>query len=555
MRKSLALWSLLGIVTASPFAFSAEKKTPEEYWAGTGLSTSLTLREMKLLEPATCYKSLAGFRGCLAGVNALAARLEPRARYVPNVIAEDASFNFGAPLKRAVGLSLVKVPEAKTEDGNFRAVWAKEEEKRQKEDAAIKGLFEFRQNASIDFIALANDLLPQAVKDKKADALAASEIIGAFLKEAVDAHAHIEPSEEMQDSMNDADQSFAGAGILLQVLGGKILVGSLVEGGPAEKAGVRANDQILSIDGATTTGMKTDKVVSLVRGPVGSTVKLRLLREGKELELAVVRDTVKQENLEAKVVSDLGRKIGVIRLRSFVDKSACGKMGQKILSMETNDHVEGFVLDLRGNGGGLIDQAVCMGGIFFGKKVVVKVRDLQGGQFTELFGSLPAATNLPMVTLIDAGSASASEILSGALQDHERSWVLGERSFGKGSVQAPSPFLGNDRIMFYQTIQRFYQPKGRTNQIVGIEPNFVRPIKPNATDDERFALREKDYYPNALGAENAPWVETRTAKVSKIEACVNGAKLAEKKFAELSASGKAADYQLLSAQEVLGCDK
>jgi carboxyl-terminal processing protease len=477
MRKSLALWSLLGIVTASPFAFSAEKKTPEEYWAGTGLSTSLTLREMKLLEPATCYKSLAGFRGCLAGVNALAARLEPRARYVPNVIAEDASFNFGAPLKRA------------------------------------------------------------------------------FLKEAVDAHAHIEPSEEMQDSMNDADQSFAGAGILLQVLGGKILVGSLVEGGPAEKAGVRANDQILSIDGATTTGMKTDKVVSLVRGPVGSTVKLRLLREGKELELAVVRDTVKQENLEAKVVSDLGRKIGVIRLRSFVDKSACGKMGQKILSMETNDHVEGFVLDLRGNGGGLIDQAVCMGGIFFGKKVVVKVRDLQGGQFTELFGSLPAATNLPMVTLIDAGSASASEILSGALQDHERSWVLGERSFGKGSVQAPSPFLGNDRIMFYQTIQRFYQPKGRTNQIVGIEPNFVRPIKPNATDDERFALREKDYYPNALGAENAPWVETRTAKVSKIEACVNGAKLAEKKFAELSASGKAADYQLLSAQEVLGCDK
>jgi carboxyl-terminal processing protease len=540
MRKQFALWSLLGIVTAAPLALSAEKKTSEEYWAGTGLSTALTLRDMKLLEPANCYKSLAGFRGCLAAVNALAARLEPKARLVPNVIAEEPSFKFGAPLKRYVGLSLVKVPEEKIEKGNFRAAWAKEEDKRRKEEAAVKSLFDFRQNAAVDFTALGAELIPQAVKDNKADALVASELISAFLKEAVDAHSRIEATEEMQAGLNDADESFAGAGIMLQVLDGRVLVSSLVEGGPAEQAGVHTNDQIVGIDGASTQGMKTDKVVSLVRGPVGTTVKLKLLRDGRELEIAVVRGTVKQENLEARVVNDFGRKIGVIRLRSFMDKSACGKMGQKILSLENNDRVEGIVLDLRNNGGGLLDQAVCMGGLFFGKKVVVKVRDLQSDRFQEQYGSLPAATSLPMVTLIDAGSASASEVLSGALQDHERSWVLGERSFGKGSVQAPAPFLGNQRIVMFQTIQRFYQPKGRTNQIVGIEPNFVRPAKPDATDDERFALREKDYYPNALGAESSAWVETRGA---------------QEKYGELKAAGKNSDYQLLSAQEVLGCDK
>jgi carboxyl-terminal processing protease len=284
-------------------------------------------------------------------------------------------------------------------------------------------------------------------------------------------------------------------------------------------------------------------------------VKLKVLRDGKEISLDIVRDTIKQDNLEAKVVSDLGRKIGVIKLRSFMDKNACGKMGQKLLSLESTDKVEGIVLDLRGNGGGLLDQAVCMGGLFFGKKVVVKVRDLQGGTFKDMFGSLPAATALPVVALIDAGSASASEVLSGALQDQQRAWVVGERSFGKGSVQAPSIFAGNEKIVLYKTVQRFYQPLGRTNQIVGIEPNFVRPIKPNATEEERFALRERDYFPNALDAESQAWVETRKEKVAKVESCVASGKLAEKKYAELTAARSNADYQLLAAQEVLNCDK
>lgn len=555
MKKILAVWSLLPVVMASFSAHAAEKKTPEQYWAGTGLSTDLTLRDMKLLSPATCYKTIGSFRGCLGAVNSLASRLEPVGRVVPNPIAAEPSFEFGAPVKRYIGVSLVNVPKSKDDSVKLREFWGKEEEKRKKVDAAVESLYQFRQLGLIDFEGIAQELLPRAVKDRGSDALVASEMVSAFLKEAVDAHARIEAAEELNNSLTNADESFAGAGLQIQQLEGKLIISAPIEGGPGAKVGLKPNDRIIAVDGKATDGMKIDEAVKLIKGPVGSTVKIKVNRNGQELEVAVVRDNIKQDNLETKVVSDFGKKIGVIKLRTFMDKSACQKMGRQILQLQNVDKVEGLVLDLRNNGGGLLDQAVCMGGLFFGQKTVVKVRDLQSDQFEEQKAPLPAATNLPMVTLIDAGSASASEVLSGALQDWERSWILGERSFGKGSVQAPNAFMGNPRIVIFQTIQRFYQPKGRTNQIVGIMPNFVRPAKPNATEDDRFFLREKDYYPNALGAESQAWVETRQGKVAKVEACVSASKLAEQKYAAATAASEVVDYQLLSAQEVLGCDK
>jgi carboxyl-terminal processing protease len=216
--------------------------------------------------------------------------------------------------------------------------------------------------------------------------------------------------------------------------------------------------------------------------------------------------------------------------------------------------VSGLVLDLRGNLGGLIDQAVCIGGLFLGREVVVKVKDLDRDSFEELSSSKPAATDLPLVVLIDAGSASASEIVSGAIQDHQRGWLLGERSFGKGTVQANMNFW-NDKIVFYRTVQRFYQPTGRTNQQVGISPDFEVPATPSATEEDRFRLREADIFPHGLGAVGPMWAQPRPEEARKVNGCVAGEKLADKVFAEAKARGHAVDYQLLRAEETLRCSR
>lgn len=553
MRKQLLIWSLCAIL---PAYAHAEKKTPEEYWTGTGLTTEKMVKDLGLFTAQACYNSLNGFKGCVAALNSLASRMEPAGRLVPNALSGDASLGFGPKVKGFTGLTLVTVPETKRDKSvTLRALWAKEQDKRKKTEAALENLFRARTSSPVDFEAILKDILPQAVKEKKDDAIAAGGAVSAYLAQAVDAHARIEPVEQLQDSLSDADESFAGIGASIQELDGNILIPAVVEGSPAEKAGVKGQDRIVAVDGKAIAGMKSDAVVKLIRGPVGSRVSVRVLRDGRELDIAIIRDNIKQENVEAKVVNDLGRKIGVIRLRSFMDDKGCATMAQKIGQLTMVDKVEGLVLDLRNNGGGLLKEAVCMGGLFFGKKVVVKVKDLSSDKFQEQASTQTQATNLPLVVLIDGGSASASEVLSGALQDHERAWILGERSFGKGSVQAPMQFPSLAGVVMFATIQRFYQPKGRTNQLVGISPNFERPFKPDATEEERFTLREGDIYPNALGAESQGWKETRTSAVSKIDACVNQAGAAKKKFAEAKAAGKVADYQLLSAQEIFACDK
>lgn len=553
MRKQLLIWSLCAILPAHAFA---EKKTDEEYWTGTGLTTEKMVKDLGLFTPQACYGSLEGFKGCVAALNSLASGMEPAARFVPGLLSGDSTLGFGPKVKSFTGLTLVSVPEAKKDKGvSLRTLWAKEQEKRKKTEAALATLFRSRSFSPVDFEGILKEILPQAVKNKSADAMAAGGAVSAYMAQAVDAHARIEPVEQLRDSLDDADTSFAGIGTSIQELDGNFLIPSVMEGSPAEKSGVKAQDRIMAVDGKATAGMKVADVVKLIRGPVGTRVSIRVLRDSRELDIAIIRGNIKQENVEAKVVNDLGRKIGVIRLRSFMDDKGCSTMAQKLGQLTMVDKVEGIVLDLRNNGGGLLKEAVCMGGLFFGQKVVVKVKDLSSDRFQEQASTTPQATALPVVVLIDGGSASASEVLSGALQDHERAWVLGERSFGKGSVQAPMQFPNFETLVMFATVQRFYQPKGRTNQLVGISPNFERPFKPDATEEERFTLREGDIYPNALGAENQLWTETRKSAVAKIEACVSASGVAKKRYSEAKAAGRVVDYQLLAAQEIFGCDK
>jgi carboxyl-terminal processing protease len=214
-----------------------------------------------------------------------------------------------------------------------------------------------------------------------------------------------------------------------------------------------------------------------------------------------------------------------------------------------------MILDLRGNGGGQLELGRCIAGAFLPAATPVVIeRPVSGPIFLEkvLETREEPATTLPMVTLVDAGSASASEIVAGALQDHARSFIVGERSYGKGTVQGLTPLKHNSKILKAQTIARFYLPSGRTNQIEGIIPDITAYRVPNPTEDDKLAYREEDLYPNALPAVGTPWKQPRPQVIGKLEQCLSSG-TAGKRFDKAQSEAVAPDYQLIVGEETLRC--
>ena len=539
---------LLALVFTLPS--HAEKPTPEQYWSRTGLTTKAVTQELQILESKSCLAGERTYLGCLAAINAVAGMAEPALIFVPKKLVKQASAGVGEEVFSFGEFSLAKkLPDEASDQDTLRSNFLRQDSKRK--------ILRKENLASIQAAPRFSEVFTKVVElskiDAQKDALAAAAAVSAFFSEAVDSHARIESYEQLQDSLNDADKSFTGIGANLQEFSGKIIIQSPIEGSPAMRAGLKSNDILLAVNHVPVGKKKITDVVKEIRGPEGSQVVIRVARKGTEMDFQIVRQKISLPNVEAKVVQDFGISVGVIRLRSFMDNEACMQVAEKIEWLKTQK-VSALVMDLRGNGGGLVNEAVCMGGLFVGEKVIVQVKNLESNEMRGHRSWATQLTQLPMVTLIDSGSASASEILSGALQDYQRSWIVGERSFGKGTVQAPRAFY-NDKIVLFRTIQRFYQPSGRTNQMVGITPDFEVFEKLGASDEDRFRLREADIYPFGLEAVGPVWKQPRVKEVTKIQSCLSSKGLAAKKAQQLEQEEKLVDLQLLTAQEVFLCSK
>lgn len=539
---------LLALVFTLPS--HAEKPTPEQYWSRTGLSTKAVVQDLQILEAKSCLASERSYLGCMAAINAVAGMSEPPFIFVPKKLVAQENAGVGEEVFSFGEFSLAKkLPDQASDQDTLRSNFFRQDTKRKLLRAELLAARKFAPKFSEAF----SKVVELSKIDPKKDALTAAAAVSAFFAEAVDSHARIEAYEQLQDSLNDADQSFTGIGANLQEFSGKIVIQSPIEGSPAMKAGIKSNDILLAVNQVPVEKKKLTDVVKEIRGPEGSQVEIRVSRKGSEMNFQIVRQKISLPNVEAKVVQDLGASVGVIRLRSFMDNQACIQVAEKIEWLKSQK-VSAIVMDLRGNSGGLVNEAVCMGGLFLGEKVIVQVKNLESNEMRGHRSWAEQLTQLPMVTLIDSGSASASEILSGAFQDYQRSWIVGERSFGKGTVQAPRAFY-NDKIVLFRTIQRFYQPSGRTNQMVGITPDFEVFDKLGATEEDRFRLREADLYPFGLEAVGPEWKQTRAKEVAKVQSCMASKSLAAKKAKQLEQEEKLADLQLLTAQEVLLCSK
>ncbi len=279
---------------------------------------------------------------------------------------------------------------------------------------------------------------------------------------------------------------FGGLGIEVTQEEGFVKVVSPIDGTPADEAGVEAGDFITHVDGESVLGLSLDEAVTLMRGPVGSEIIITLVREGEAepFDVTIIRDTIKLTAVRTRTQGDTV----VLRVTTFNDQTYANLesgLAEQIEEAGGMDKINGIVLDLRNNPGGLLTQAIRVSDAFLneGEIVSTRGREVQDGErFNATAGDL--ADGKPIVVLINGGSASASEIVAGALQDHRRAIVVGTKSFGKGSVQTVMPLRSDGAMRL--TTARYYTPSGRSIQALGVSPDIVveQPRTNPATEEE-----------------------------------------------------------------------
>ena len=289
---------------------------------------------------------------------------------------------------------------------------------------------------------------------------------------SLDPHSSYLNPDNFKDMQVQTKGEFGGLGIEVTMENGYVKVVSPIDDTPAAKAGVKPGDIITHLDGDSVLGMTLQEAVDKMRGPVDTSIKLTIAREGKEpFDVTLTRAVVKIQSVRSKIMDD----VGYIRITSFNEQTDSGlQTALSDIKSKVGDKLKGYVVDLRNNPGGLLDQAVAVSDDFLDKGEIVSTRGRKpemAQRFNAKAGDL--ADNAPLVVLINGGSASASEIVAGALQDHHRAIIMGTTSFGKGSVQTIIP-LSNKGAMRLTTA-RYYTPSGRSIQGKGIEPDIEVP--------------------------------------------------------------------------------
>jgi carboxyl-terminal processing protease len=291
---------------------------------------------------------------------------------------------------------------------------------------------------------------------------------------SLDPHSSYMNAKRYQEMQVQTKGEFGGLGIEVTMENGLVKVVSPIDDTPAAKAGILANDLIIKLDGAEVQGLSLNEAVDKMRGKVNTPISLTIMRQGAKdpLEFKLVRDVIRVKSVKAEVDGPQ-KDVGYIRISSFTEQTQEGlEAAINQIKKDTGDKLKGYILDLRNNPGGLLDQAISVSDTFLDRGEVVSTRGRNADE-TQRFNAQKGdlSDGKPVVVLINGGSASASEIVAGALQDHKRATLIGTRSFGKGSVQTIIP-LGSQGALRLTTA-RYYTPAGRSIQAKGIDPDTI----------------------------------------------------------------------------------
>lgn len=364
---------------------------------------------------------------------------------------------------------------------------------------------------------------------------------------SLDPHSSYLSAKDFEDMQVQTRGEFGGLGIEVTQEEGFIKVIAPMDDTPADKAGILAGDFITHVNGEPVSGLLLDDAVARMRGPVGSEIIITVVREGtpEPFDVSIIRDTIKLTAVRGRVV---GKTI-VLRITTFNDQTTSGVAAELQKGLEELGgiaNLDGLVIDMRNNPGGLLNEAITVADSFLDKGEIVSTRgrDPQSG---ERYNAQPGdlIEGRPIVVLINSGSASASEIVAGALQDHRRAIVVGTKSFGKGSVQTLIPLRGDGAMRL--TTARYYTPSGRSIQALGISPDIVvqQPVPPPAdeaaAEDELSAARRDRSEADLRGAITNDSMTDEERRLYQ----------EEQQRAEESAKLRDEDYQLAYAVDII----
>src|SRR6185295_16718790 len=344
---------------------------------------------------------------------------------------------------------------------------------------------------------------------------------------SLDPHSSYLSPKDFEDMQVQTKGEFGGLGIEVTMEDGVIKVVSPIDDTPAARAGVLPGDIITHLDGEPVLGLTLAEAVDKMRGPANTEIKLTIRRGNKEpFDVVVKRDVIKVESVRSRALDN----IGYVRVTSFTEQTDQGlKKAVEKLKSDMGSGMKGLILDLRNNPGGLLDQAIAVSDDFLDKGEIVSTRG-RNSDDVQRTNARPGdiAEGLPIVLLINGGSASASEIVAGALQDHRRAILLGTRSFGKGSVQTIIPLPGHGAMRL--TTARYYTPSGRSIQAKGIDPDIVV---------------------EAAKIEKTPEKGDKAATATDLKKDDSGDAPPEQTSVDPSIMGTPADYQLARAVDML----
>ena len=350
-------------------------------------------------------------------------------------------------------------------------------------------------------------LQKEYVEETKSNELMYGAIKG--MLETLDPHSAFMPPNMYKEMQEETKGRFEGLGIEITIKEGILMVVSPIEDTPAFKAGIMAGDQILKIDGDSTKNLTLMDSVKRLRGPKGTQVTITIMREGftKPREFTLTRDVIPVRSVRHEL---LEKQYGYIRLSQFQEKTE-GELDKalKALEEESKGSMKGLVLDLRNNPGGLLDQAVKVADRFIESGLIVSMEGRREDQKMKFFAhSQGTIARYPLIVLVNGGSASASEIVAGAIQDHGRGILVGTQTFGKGSVQTIFPLKDGSGLRL--TTARYFTPNGRSIQAKGIIPDIL--VKPALSEEEKVTPlpkqpMEKDLERHLIETEKGPPTE------------------------------------------------
>ena len=329
------------------------------------------------------------------------------------------------------------------------------------------------------------------VKDQYVEEVTDKELIEKALNgmlQALDPHSSYMNEEVYKEMQIDTSGSFGGLGIEITTDKGFIKIVSPIDDTPAQKAGVQAGDYITHLDGTSVVDMTLKEAIDIMRGEVGDPITITIVRgTERPFDIEIKRDVIKVQSVKHRIINN----VGVLRISTFNEQTTVG-LKKSIEELEGSENPPiGYVLDLRNNPGGLLNESVTVSDVFLEKGEIVSIRGREKKDvqvFSAKKGDM--INGKPLIILINEGSASASEIVAGALQDHDRAVIMGIKSFGKGSVQTIVPI---DSGAVRLTIAKYYTPSGDSIQAVGIIPDVEVPRAELNVIDSYFTFRESDY--------------------------------------------------------------